>query len=185
MWMHNEKMPDNPTQFSQFLDSGAVYIPGRLSKKGMQPVIVIDIKKFVTMDLDVPTLEENLKFIFNWAVQHMCLTGHVEQFFIIVDLTDVGVLEIPVKKLKPFVKVLQYAFKGRMFRLVSCNTNFLMRGIYNIVSLWLSEFERQSMILCAKDECIDELVKYMPNNEIEQRFGGLKPNIQNYFPPAL
>lgn len=94
------------------------------------------------MDYDIPVLEENLKFIFNWVQQNMLVPGHVEQFLIIVDLKDVGVLDIPIRKLKPFVRILAYSFKGRMFRLVSCNTNLMMRGVYKIVALWLSEFER-------------------------------------------
>ena len=72
----------------------------------------------------------------------MLVPGHVEQFLVIVDLKDVGVMDIPVRKLKPFVRILAYSFKGRMFRLVSCSTNYLMRGIYKIVSYWLSDFER-------------------------------------------
>lgn len=84
-----------------------------------------------------------------------------------MDLTNVGVLDIPVKKMKSFVNILSYSFKGQMFRLVSCNTSALMRGIFNIVSLWLSEFEQESMVLCGQDQCIDELVKYASLDLIE------------------
>ena len=103
---------------------------------------------------------------------------------IIVDLRDVGVTDIPVKKMKSFVNIPSHSFKGQMFRLVSCNTSMLMRGVFNIVSLWLSEFEQQSMSLCAEDQCIDELVKYASLEMIEEKFGGLRPNIVNFFPPT-
>ena len=172
-------------KYLTFLQSGAVYISGRLDKAGLQPIIVIDVKKFIDMDMDIPELEDNLKFIFNWVVEQLFSLGRVEQFFVIVDLEGVGVLDIPIKKLKPFVAILSHSFKGQMYRSVSCGTSSLMRGIFNIVSLWLSEFEQESMILCPPGECKDELLKYMSLDKIEERFGGTKPNVSKYFPPVF
>lgn len=71
-------MPINPEDFKDFLKTGAVYVPARLDLAGKQPVIVVDVKKFLDMDLDIPVLEENLKFIFNWVQENMLVPGHVE-----------------------------------------------------------------------------------------------------------
>lgn len=69
MWRLDEYMPTNQSKYEKFLHSGAVYIAGRLDKAGLQPVIVIDIKKFIQMNMEIPELEDNLKFIFNWCVK--------------------------------------------------------------------------------------------------------------------
>ena len=70
MWRVKEEMPKDPKEFSDFLKTGAVYIPSRCDKAGKQPVIVVDVKRFIdegVEDMDIDTLELNLKFIFNWV----------------------------------------------------------------------------------------------------------------------
>ena len=71
-------MPENKIEDNKFLESGAVYIGGRLNKAGLQPIIVIDIHKFTELDCEIKDIEENLVLIFNYVVNEMMATGHVE-----------------------------------------------------------------------------------------------------------
>ena len=151
----------------------------------MQPIIVLDVRKLVDMQIEIPELERALKFIFHFCEQNLFAQGHVEQFFILLDLKDVGFFDVPVQKLKPLIFILSTCFKGQMYRLVSCNTSALVRGAFNIIQLWLTEFERESMTLCGTDAgaCRHVLSEYMSTSMLEKKFGGSREDIVEYFPP--
>lgn len=78
MWRLKEHMPTDMKKHRGFFDTGAVYYAGRLDRAGLQPMIVIDIKKFIDMKIEIPELEENLKFVFYWSVEHLLEIGRVE-----------------------------------------------------------------------------------------------------------
>ena len=58
-------MPTDPTKFRNFLEKGAIYFSGRLDRAGLQPVIVMDTKKFIDLDIGIEDFENCLKYIFN------------------------------------------------------------------------------------------------------------------------
>ena len=112
-WRVEEHMPSVPTnqaQYQHFLDTGAFYIAGRIDRAGLQPVIVADVKKFVNLKINVAEFENSIKFLFHYCADHFLAHGHVEQFFLIVDLKNVDIFDVPLKKLKTHSNLLRKSY---------------------------------------------------------------------------
>ena len=76
------------------MDQGAVYCIGR-AKEGLQPIIIINVKRFCALGI---TIEEQQQFafaFFDWIVNNMMCPGHVESWFVVLDLKDVGITQLP------------------------------------------------------------------------------------------
>ena len=153
----------------------------------MQPILVFDIKKLIKLGdgtiLSITDMEELVKYYINWLISHTLVPGQVEQFFIIVDLQDVKLLEIPIKKLRPFINVLQKMFISRLYRLVSCTNNRFLVTVYNtLIKQWLNEFLVESIHVLSGDECMQYMLKYLDVNDLERKFGGQRANLKSYWP---
>jgi len=71
-----------------FLRSGALYVSGRC-KKGHQPIIVINIKKFIEQKRTVTELQDISTYFFDWVERYMLVQGRVESWFLLMDIKDV------------------------------------------------------------------------------------------------
>mmetsp|Transcript_39651 Transcript_39651/g.60727 ORF Transcript_39651/g.60727 Transcript_39651/m.60727 type:complete len:108 (-) Transcript_39651:12-335(-) len=105
---------------------------------------------------------------------------------VVMDFNNVGITQLPVKQLKGFVLALQRKFRARMFRTVIVRSHWLLRGLWNIVWGWLDEFVQQKIIILGYKDIEKTLTDYIQVEDLEEKFGGKKPNIvANYFPPQL
>ena len=179
----DEKSQLKREQFEEFLQSGACYFGGR-AKKGHQPVIVLNIKKFISQNKTVAELEDIACFYFKWIVDNMMVPGHIEGWLVIIDLKDVGITQLPIKQLKGFIKSLQGNFRGRMFRTIAVNSHWLLRGVWNAAWSWLDSFVQQKIIICGYYDCTSNLLNYLDEQTLEKKYGGQKPDLVGpYFPP--
>jgi len=120
----------------------------------------------------------------------MCVPGHVESWFILLDLKEVTVATVPVGKIKTFASSVLENYRGNLFRLVIVNTSWLVRGMFNFVYPVFDGYTRQKIIMsgdCDSKDYLKEVVaKYFDVNKLEKKYGGKMPNIVgNYFPPKL
>jgi len=79
-----------------YLNSGAVYVCGR-TIKGHQPIIVINVRKFIDQNVTLDEIIEVSSYLFDWIVCHMMIPGRIESWLIIMDLKDVGITQLPIK----------------------------------------------------------------------------------------
>ena len=98
-----ETYPINGKKYLKFLTSGALYISTR-AKRGMQPVIVMNLKKFIDANVELADLEVIACFYFDYIINNYLLPGYVENWILIIDMKDVGITQLPVSKLKGFIK---------------------------------------------------------------------------------
>lgn len=181
---YSSSFPCDGTPYLDFLRSGALYVSGRC-KRGHQPVIVINIKKFIEQKKTVTQLQEISTYFFDWVERYMLVKGHVESWFLIIDCKDVSVSQVPVTSLQGFIVSLQKNFRGRMFRLVAINSPLLLKAAWAIVYSWLDEFVQQKLIICGSKSLAKNLLEYIDDSQLEMKFGGKLPNITNRFFPPL
>lgn len=79
------------------------------------------------------------------------LPGHVENWILVVDMKEVGITELPVSKLKGFLKAMQQRFRGRMYRVLAINSHWLLRAFWNMVISWMDAFIQQKIIVSGYD----------------------------------
>ena len=60
--------------------------------------------------------ERFLVFWLQWIKTHMMIPGVIERVFVIYDMKDVKVRDIPITKLEGLLKVLNELFKGGPYR---------------------------------------------------------------------
>lgn len=92
---HQSTYPFDGAKCLPFLQSGACYIQGRC-KEGHQPIIVLNIKKFIDQKATVLDLQDIATFFFEWLCKFMIVQGRIESWLVIIDFKDVYMSQIPV-----------------------------------------------------------------------------------------
>ena len=122
-----------------FLNSGAIYVSGRC--KSHQPIVVMRISKFIeTVGGDMDFIRKSSTYLCDFISKYFFVQGKIENWFTLMDMSDVGVTQIPVNDLKTFMQHLQSNFRGRMFRTVVVFSPMMLRAIWNIVWAFIDEF---------------------------------------------
>ena len=119
----------------------------------------------------------------NWVIENMLVPGHIENFILIIDCSDLSQSELPISKLKPVMDLMDQLYKGRTIKFLFLNVNWLLRGIFRIVSFWVSQTTQDSIHVYSRANSLNGLLEYLPLDDIEQKFGGNKEDISFYFPP--
>lgn len=134
-WLEERGIPQfDEVKHQKYFDLGAIYISGRLTKHGYEPVFNIDLKKLRGIDMMV--VEEILVIYLSWMIEHMMVPGRVETFFLVIDCSNLSAHEFPVKKLKSLTGVTKNYFISRTYDMLLVNASWLLRSIFRIVQLW-------------------------------------------------
>lgn len=111
--------------------------------------------------------------------------GKVENFVTIMDARDVWATQIPAKKIQPFINVLKTCYRGRMFRLISCNVGMMLRAVWKILQAFMDESTQKLMVIYGGSYQKD-LIELIGEDRLEVKLGGKFPDItENFFPPRL
>ena len=94
-------------------------------------------------------------------------SGAIENWLVILDWTDVGLTEIPTKKLKTMVSQLQRNFKGRLYKLFAINVSIVLRTVWFMVKSMTDKFTQKKMILHGSDFEKD-LINHIDKNNLEK-----------------
>ena len=112
-------------------------------------------------------------------------SGAIENWLVILDWTDVGLTEIPTKKLKTMVSQLQRNFKGRLYKLFAINVSIVLRTVWFMVKAMTDKFTQKKMILHGSDFEKD-LINHIDKSNLEKKFGGeLDNKDSDYYPPQF
>ena len=80
----------------------------------------------------------------------------------------------------------QKHFGGRLFRLFCINMGFMMRKSSSIFLNFVDDITQQKISVHNEKTFQVELLKLIPPESLEQKYGGSKPVINdNYFPPDM
>jgi len=117
-----------PVHFSEIgdaLKSGFLYVSGRDYK--YRPILVFNVRRLVDHDLPTETIAATSAFFCHFVVSKLLIPGRVENWIMLIDLNDIGVASLPMKKVKAIVNLMQKHFGGRLFRQLCINMSFMLR----------------------------------------------------------
>jgi hypothetical protein len=97
--------------------------------------------------MTVDELNDVLTFYFDWMIRNLLVPGRIESWLVILDLNGVGFSNIPMGRLKVFIKTIQNNFPGRLFRLIVVNANWYMRSFWALLNPFFDDYTRQKMIM--------------------------------------
>ena len=106
------------------------------------------VRKFIDQGADLEFIANIASYFFNFICDRMMVQGKIENWCTIMDMSDVGMTQIPVNDLKVFMSHLQNNFRGRMFRTFVVFSPMLLRALWNIIWAWIDEYVQQKIIIC-------------------------------------
>jgi hypothetical protein len=101
----------------------------------------------------------------------------------IIDMSTVGITEIPTSLLKRMMVLLQRNFRGRLYKLFVLHTPLLIKGLWSIAKAFLDRFTIAKINLLRSD--FSQIYEYVDKSILEEKFGGGKPNRKDNFWPLL
>ncbi|CEL93319.1 unnamed protein product [Vitrella brassicaformis CCMP3155] len=173
-------LPVPLSHVQHLMHSGIIYLHGR--DRCRRPIIVIRAKQ-----LGQVTQDAALKLAFYWleyAVHNLMVKNRVEQWRVIIDLHEVGYTDLPVTTLKTVASHLQRNYRQRLSGMYIIYTPWVFWGIWQMVSYLLQETTRRKIKILA-ESFADELLKDIHPCQLEERYGGVCPNIVDYDKPIL
>jgi hypothetical protein len=178
-----ETIPVSLDGLDEYLQSGMVYFLNR--DKHFRPICIINVKKLVKTTIDDDTLMRLTLAIVQYVMDHAMRPGAIENWVVIMDCKDVGITEVPKKKLQTMVSQLQKNFRGRLYKLYALNMPFMLRAIWSLVKSMCDKFTQEKMNVYGSGFEKD-LLQLIDADKLEKRFGGtLDDKESDFYPPQL
>ena len=99
-WLR-ESYPISHGQIAHILQSGFLYVCGRDVKH--RPILILNVRKMVEVQPEIDELNLATAFFCQFVVKKLLIPGLVENWIMIIDLNDVGMTSLPVKKVQAIV----------------------------------------------------------------------------------
>lgn len=120
-----------------------------------------------------------------YLTKEAMVPGKVENLFVIIDAHDVGITQIPKKKLEAIVGVMGNNYRGRLYRLFGINVGVMLRTLWAIVRMKIDQFTAEKIsINGGVGKAESELKKYVKEEHREKKFGGKLDDKEEGFYPA-
>jgi hypothetical protein len=182
-WLTTMPVPED--EVIRFLVSstqrqGLIYTSGRTKK--FNPIMVVNVRRIIDSKIDMEALLRLSYFVFNWVIQNMIVLGKVETWVIIQDLKDVGASQIPVKMLKKMSERLSIYYTQRLLRSFSINVPTAISMLWSVVKVFIEEETRHKIVIM-KNGWQETLAECIDLENLEQKYGGTRPNREHDFYP--
>lgn len=161
------------------LSSGAFYMHGL--DCNYRPILCVIVSKFVKI-MDLYPLDNFIYAIYvfiNYLSKHFFIPGQVENYVILVDLSNVSFWKPPLKILKIF-DFLQNKYLCRLSNLYVYGMNYVLNMCWKIIKKLIDERTSQKFNFISGTNDIKKYVlsKIHPS-QLEKKFGGAAENIPN------
>ena len=123
-WLR-ETYPINLGDIAPVLKSGMLYVSGRDYK--YRPILILNVRRLIESNFETEIIASATAFFCDFVVKKLLIPGRIENWIMIIDLNDVGMTSLPVKKVKSIVGLTQQHFGGRLYRQFCINMSFMMR----------------------------------------------------------
>ena len=100
LW-RRETYPVSYSLIGDIIKSGFLYICGRDYK--FRPIVILNVRKIVDVEYPVETINAATAFFCDFLVKKLLVPGRVENWLMVIDLNDIGMTSMPVKKVQAIV----------------------------------------------------------------------------------
>ena len=182
-WLR-ETYPINLGDIAPVLKSGMLYVSGRDYK--YRPILILNVRRLIESNFETEIIATATAFFCDFVVKKLLIPGRIENWIMIIDLNDVGMTSLPVKKVKSIVGLTQQHFGGRLYRQFCINMSFMMRKSISVFLNFVDDITQQK--ISAHDDKTYKAVlqNLIPDAQLEYKYGGQKQKIEsNFFPPDM
>ncbi|KAF4672677.1 hypothetical protein FOL47_000230 [Perkinsus chesapeaki] len=172
------KQPVGDTDLLRELNAGFVYVCGR--DKQLRPCLVVRPSLLVKARVSKERAIRTSVFILEFITRYMLLPSKVESIVVIADFSGLG-FDVPFSTAYALYKVLAHHYMGRMAAIYLVNLpSFLKNVVWNVARKLMTERQLQKNHVVT--DLHEDLAKYFCPDQLEQRYGGNKEDIQQFYP---
>jgi len=167
------------------LQSGYIYFHGR--DRSFKPFMVIRPAVLFTIAPEPTTedIEQAVFVVLEYLRNNLLIPGQVESMFLIVDLNELGLLNLPYGRMKSIMASINAYYRGMASKIFVLNGSFAFKVVWSTVSAFLDETTLQKIMLTDQNTC-DELKALAHPSQLEAKFGGEAPNYgAPFWPPRM
>ena len=157
------------------INSGFLYVCGRDIK--YRPIVILNVRRIVDQNFPIEVINAATSFFFDFLARKLLVPGQVENWLMMVDLNDVGMTSLPVNKVKAIIGMTQKHFGGRLYRQFLVNMSFMLRKSTSVFLNFVDDITQQKISAHNDKTYKAELLKLIAPENLEQKYGGQKPNI--------
>ncbi|OMJ67361.1 hypothetical protein SteCoe_35492 [Stentor coeruleus] len=164
------------------LNEGFLYIHGR--DRYFRPLVVLDIPK---IDLKKHTVQDYVDltvFLMEFVIEYMLIPGKVENWINIVEMGRLGIRELPFKSLIKLLGTLQKIYKCRLAHSFVLNPPSSMYYMWTCLKPFIDKATQEKVLFENKTFC-ETMLQMCDLDQVEKRFGGNAPNIEEFWPPIF
>lgn len=158
-----------PETFWPLLQSGILY--GLKRDIQQHPIIVFNVRRIIDTKADFNQLMDMTNFFLNYVITKSMVPGKVESWTCICDMNNVGATQMPKDKVQGIVKMMNKAYRGRLFKFYACNVTFFVRTLWKFVHRFVDEFTNRKLLIFG-DDYKPALHKQVDLTAIEKKYGG-------------
>lgn len=181
-WSQDPKYHKLTPEGMNALKKGVVYQLGRDSK--MRPIMVVDVRKIVDLSIDVEHFINAMVHVLELIRMKMYLPGHVENNIVIIETDGLSLFKVPLGHLQGIIQTASNNYPESLAKMYILNPSFILRTSWNLVKN-LMEAETADKISFLQSDDFDQMQEMIPRDQLEEKFGGILPNLTEYWPPRL
>jgi len=111
------------------------------------------------------------------------LPGQVENWIIVMDMEQMGLMNIPFKTLKSVLETLQSLYRCTSARIFLFNVSGTFHFLWSTVQGFLEAHTKKKINITKLNMC-DALQNLVAPHQLQQKFGGSAPNFEGpWWPP--
>lgn len=179
----NKIRPVSSDGIEKLLNSGIFYFLNR--DRHFRPILILNLRRAIDTKYTDDELIRLSILTLDYCVENCMWPGKIENWLVIVDAKDVGITQIPRKKLKPMVEVIKNCYRGRLYKFIGVNVTFMLRVIWKLVKSFVDSSTQKQMEVYGTD-FKQTLLDMVDEDKLEEKYGGTLPNKEtDFFPPQL
>lgn len=124
---------------------GILYVTGRMTELGRQQILVINVAKLKLVPVD--EIAELLVIYIQWLSDNMMVWGKIESQLTIVDMKDVKLRELPLRKLYSLVEPGFMQSMGWSHYSLLINSSWFLTKLFVLIQSWFDEVTKQSIFM--------------------------------------
>ena len=134
IWLEEKALPllEDYERMQPLLETGVFYGLGR--DKNMVPNLVFNVSKAVNVGMNDDDFAEMVEFLTMYSIINATVEGKVETLNLVVDMADVGLIDLPMSQLITLQARATENYKMRMNKIVIINTPWMVKTAIKFMS---------------------------------------------------
>jgi len=122
-------------------------------------------------------------YFLDYVMKNLLLPGQVENWVVITDLENVGIMNLPYSLLQEVFSFMQNNFRGRMYRAYILDAPWTFSAAWNVLKTFMEGSTASKVSICS-DRHDPGLKDHINMSQIEKKIGGNMENLTTYWPPS-